>query len=57
MPIAIQVPGLAHWSDLGNRVARLTQAYPDLAARLIVAPARALHCYAIYLHQTATVDD
>ena len=50
-------PLLTVWSDLAPRVARLTQAHPNLASRLIVAPTRAIHAYAIFIQQPATADD
>gem|GEM_PF-7074522 len=50
-------PLLTVWSDLAPRVARLTQGHPNFAARLIVAPTRAIHCYAIYMQLSGIDDD
>ena len=57
MPTTAQVPGLAHWGDLSPRVAKLTQAHPNLASRLICAPVRATHCYSIFIQRSDIVDD
>ena len=57
MPIAIQVPGLAHWSNLAPTIAKIVLCHPDLAARLICAPVRAVHAYAIFIQQSGIPDD
>ena len=57
MPIAIQVPGLAHWSDLATTIAKIVHRHSNLASRLIVAPTRAIHCYAIFIQQSGIADN
>ena len=41
---------VATWGDLAGGVARLIRARPGIAARLALAPARAIHATAAYLH-------
>ena len=41
---------IATWGDLAGLVARLIRARPGIAARLALAPARAIHATAAYLH-------
>ena len=50
-------PGLVHWSDLAPTIAKIVLCHPDLAARLICAPVRAVHAYAIFLRQTVSGDE
>ena len=45
----------ATWGELAGLVARLVRARPGIAARLALAPARAIHATATYLHHAVAL--